>query len=118
EGGAARPQARRLREWGATPYRAGAEPNRDVRVSSARRARLGPPGAVHPHARPARAGRDRVERRVVLARHLADGERRTAHLWHSARGGSLQRSARLQPRRRFTVRYATPPDPGRGARVA
>src|SRR5205823_12120232 len=38
-GSGAPPQARRLREWGATTCRSGAEPIRDVRVSIARRAR-------------------------------------------------------------------------------
>src|SRR5436305_1248560 len=73
------------------------------------------PTRVSPRAPPATGGtrsqRDGVERRVVLGRHLADGERRTAHLWHSARGGSLQRCARLQPRHRFPVRHANRPDP-------
>src|SRR3989441_2659436 len=54
-----------------------AEPIRDVRVSVARCPRRGAAGAVHPHARPARASGHELERRALSRRHLASGRWRS-----------------------------------------
>src|SRR5205823_2733486 len=110
-------QAWPLPEGSAPARSTSAEPIRDVRVSIARCPRRGTAGAVHPHARPARASGDGLERRPLPGRHLASGRRIAAHLRRAARGGPLHRGAAVQPRRRLVVRRPDRPDPAGAARV-
>src|SRR5207248_1808387 len=79
--------------------------------------RRGAAGAVHPHARPARASGDGLERRALSGRHLACGRRLAAHLRRAARSGPIHRGAAVQPRRRLAVRVPHRPDPAGAARI-